>query len=147
MRYVNRIFASTIYDYPHGWNWSTYWVTTCVFSVNFNHTQKKYFYSKIFFASLWIHHEIIKFCTRIPYLFYYKFQSSYLYKLFFWYVCRPCARSLCREGMLRHRFYWFLLTLLMNILLEITVNHEHYRLNCLDLAIRNDCFKFQVQWG
>jgi hypothetical protein len=37
----------------------------------------------------------------------------------------------------------------MNVLLEITVNHKLYYLNCLNchknLIIRNDCFNFQVQ--
>jgi hypothetical protein len=39
-------------------------------------------------------------------------------------------------------------TLLMNILLEITVNNKLYYLNCLNchknLIIRNNCFHFQV---
>ena len=43
---------------------------------------------------------------------------------------------------------FFFLNLLMNILLEITVNHKLYYLNCLschrNLIIRNDCFNFQV---
>jgi hypothetical protein len=42
----------------------------------------------------------------------------------------------------------FFKNLLMNILLEITVNHEIYYLNYLNcyrnLIIRNDCFHFQV---
>jgi hypothetical protein len=42
----------------------------------------------------------------------------------------------------------FFFTLLMNILLEITVNHKLYYLNCLNfhenLIIRNDCLNFQV---
>jgi hypothetical protein len=43
---------------------------------------------------------------------------------------------------------FFFKTLLMNILLEITVNHKLYYLNCLNihknLIIRNECFHFQV---
>ena len=77
--------------------------------------------------------QIIKFCTRIPYLFYYKFQSSYLYRPFLVRVQTSC-KILCREGILRHRFYRFFWTLLMNILLENTVNHEDYHLNCLELS-------------
>jgi hypothetical protein len=37
------------------------------------------------------HHKIIKFCTWIPYLFYYKFQSLYLYRPFLD-MCRIRAR-------------------------------------------------------
>jgi hypothetical protein len=91
---------------------------------------RKSFHTFIF--KLNYHYLIIKFCTRIPHLFYYKFQSSYLYRPFLVRVQISCT-ILCTEGILRHRFYRFFWTLLMNILLENTVNHENYNLNCLEL--------------
>jgi hypothetical protein len=80
---------------------------------------------------------VIKFCMLlIPYLFYYKFQSSYLFIDWFWFVTDVVQH---RQFTLKISIF---LTLLMKILHENTVNPKGYHLNCLKLSWKFSCKKW-----
>jgi hypothetical protein len=95
------------------------------------------------------HTGIIKFCTRSPYLFYYKvhicMNPNFMVHTRIDWIYYVIEHDLSSAQAIIN----FFKTLLMNILLGITVNKKKkYYLNSLNchkkLIIRNDCFNFQV---